>query len=450
MRTLSALLLGLSLVAQAQTPAQRPAPAPAAGQLRFTLIVSRHGIRPPLAKPTNLNVSSIDVFSSSPWPVWEVPLGYLTPHGVQALTKMGHFLRLDLAASGLVPPAGCPAPSDIFIDSDTDERDVASSRATFQGFAPGCKLPAVITAVPGKIKDPLFTPVPGTFPAPSGEPAIHALRTALNSNPELELSPRANPELYLLAHILAPDPAHPAAESVLSQPIDIKPGDYGTATFGPLPAASALIEDLELEYVDGKPLSQVGWGRVDEATLYRLMPMRIRAFGHELRTPLYASDNASNLLAHILATLQQAASVTPAVESKDSKPAQPIGPAGTKLVYLAGHDSNLASLGGLLDLHWTADGTTDNTPPDSQLAFELWQRPGSSQLDLRILYRAQTLDQLRSAEDLSLAHPPDEVELTPTGCGAPPCPLAQFVAAAASRIDPAYVQPELAPAQVAP
>jgi 4-phytase/acid phosphatase len=447
MRTIFALLLGLSLVAQAQTPA----PAPAPEQLRFTLIVSRHGIRPPLPKPTNLNVPSIDVFSSSPWPEWEVPLGYLTPHGVDALTKMGQYLRLDLASSGLFPAGGCPAPADIFIDSDTDERDIASSRATFQGFAPHCKLPDVITAVPGKVKDPLFTPVPGTFPAPSGEPAIHALLAALNSNPEVELSARGNPELVLLEHILAPDPAHPPADSVLSQPIDLKPGEYGTATFGPLPAASALIEDLELEYVDGKPLSEVGWGRVDEATLYRLMPMRIRAFGHELRTPLYASDNASNPLAHIIATLQRAANPETATPfTVASHQILPIGPAGTKLVYLAGHDSNLASLGGLLDLHWTADGTTDNTPPDSQLVFELWQRPGSSQVDLRILYRAQTLDQLRSAEDLTLAHPPDEVELTPTGCGAPPCPLAQFVAAASSRIDPAYVQPELAPSQVAP
>ena len=110
------------------------------------------------------------------------------------------------------------------------------------------------------------------------------------------------------------------------------------------------------------------------------------------------------------------------------------------------HDSNLFALGGLLGLHWRADSRNDDTPPDSQLAFELWQRPGSTTYDIRIVYRAQTLAQLRSAETLSLENPPAEVELTPTGCVAHrPCPLAtpSSVAAIFHAIDPAFVIPNL-------
>src|SRR5664280_1106269 len=43
-------------------------------KLRFTLVLSRHGIRPPLTA-----ASALDLHSYDPWPEWE-PLGYLTPH----------------------------------------------------------------------------------------------------------------------------------------------------------------------------------------------------------------------------------------------------------------------------------------------------------------------------------------------------------------------------------
>ena len=56
--------------------------------------LSRHGVRPPLATNSNLNLRSSD-----PWPVWEVPLGYLTPHGALAIEKMGAYMRLDLRAT---------------------------------------------------------------------------------------------------------------------------------------------------------------------------------------------------------------------------------------------------------------------------------------------------------------------------------------------------------------
>ena len=447
MRTLAALLLSLTLAAPAQTSLQTSKPTPLPEQLRFALILSRHGVRPPLVQSTTL-----DTYSTSPWPVWEVPLGYLTPHGVDALVKMGQYLRLDLADSGLIPPTGCPEPGDIFLYADTDERNIASTRATLQGFAPGCAPLDVHTVVPGKVRDPLFSPVPDTFPAPNGPAAINALRAALHFHPEIELTARGNPELNSFAQILAPDPTHPAANPILAQPVDFKPGDWGVSARGPLPTASTLIEDIELEYVDAKPMSEVGWGRADAATIHRLLPLHVKAFGLGLRTPLYARDEASNLLAHILATLQQAeiAQGGPSV-TKDLKPAQPIGPAGAKLVYVSAHDSNLFALGGLLGLHWTADGRSDDTPPDSQLAFELWQRPDSTHTTLRILYRAQTLFQLRTADNLTLNHPPDEVEITPTGCVAHhPCSLATFAAAARHRIDPAFVTQDLAPTQIAP
>jgi 4-phytase/acid phosphatase len=465
MRLLAALLLLVTLTAPAQTPAKKPAPAPPS-ELKFVLIVSRHGIRPPL-QPT----STLNQYTADPWPEWEVPLGELTPHGAIAIQQMGQYLRLRYVEDGLFAPGGCPAPGDLYLYADTDHRNIDSTRATFDGFAPNCDHLDIDTIAPNTsgIRDPLFNAVPGTFAPPPAAASEAALRADLHIKPEIALTGTGNPELKELAHILspnnAPDAAHQPAKLVLTQPVSFSPGTWGIAARGPLPTASNLIEDLELEFVDAKPLSQVGWGRVGatdeaaEATIQRLLPLHVKAFGLGLRTPLYARTQGSSLLAHLLATLTQAAQTpgAPSVPTASSstrvgsQDVWPVGSAGAKLVYLSAHDSNLFNLGGMLGLHWRADNRNDDTPPDSQLAFELWQRPGSSTYDIRIVYRAQTLEQLRSAETLSLENPPAEVELTPTGCVAHrPCPLAQFLAAAARTLDPAFVKPDLAPVTLAP
>jgi len=467
MRFPAALLLLLSIAAPAQT--KKPAPAPPQtppAELKFVLILSRHGIRPPL-QPT----STLNQFSTNPWPEWEVPLGELTPHGAIAMQQMGQYLRLRYVEDGLLAPGGCPAPGELYLYADTDHRNIDSTRATFAGFAPNCGHLNIdmMAPPPSDLRDPLFNAVPGTFAPPPAAASEAALRAALHATPEIALTARGNPELNELAKILAPDPVHQPAKPILKQPLSFSPATWGVAAHGPLPTASNLIEDLELEFVDAKPLSQVGWGRVGatdeaaEATLQRLLPLHIKAFGLGLRTPLYARAQGSSLLAHLLATLRQA-SITDASSTNPRplalgpwpSPVKPIGPTGSHFVYLSAHDSNLFALAGMLNLHWRADTRTDDTPPDSQLAFELWQRPGTTgasekDFDIRIVYRAQTLKQLRTAETLSLENPPAEVELTPTGCVAHrPCPLATFLAAAARTIDPAFVKPDLAPITLAP
>jgi len=463
MRTFAALLVLLSFAAPAQTkkPAHKPTPA-APAELKFVLIVSRHGIRPPL-QPT----STLNQFSTEPWPEWEVPLGELTPHGAIAIQQMGQYLRLRYVEDGLFAPGGCPAPGDLFLYADTDHRNIDSTRSTFAGFAPNCDhLDINIMApTPDNKRDPLFNAVPASFAPPNNAASEAAMRAALHTNPDFSLTARGSPELNNLAHIFAPNPAHQPEKPILTQPISFSPGTWGVAAHGPLPAASNLIEDLELEFVDAKPLTQVGWGRLGDTdeqaddTLLRLLPLHVKAFGLGLRTPLYARAQGSNLLSHILQTLDSAYNVQFAEEEGDTRADKlsgfmqkgAIGPAGTKIVYLSAHDSNIFNLGGLLGLHWRADSRSDDTPPDSQLAFELWQQPGSTSYDIRIVYRAQTLAQLRSAETLSLENPPAEVELTPTGCVAHrPCPLATFLAAAARTLDPAFVKPNLAPLTLAP
>jgi 4-phytase/acid phosphatase len=412
-----ALLLSAALV-----PAQtRPTGTQSAEQLRFILILSRHGIRPPLAPTSVLNQRSTDA-----WPEWEVPLGYLTPHGGEAIHQMGAYLRTTLAHDGLLAATGCPGANHIYIYADTDERNIMSSFHTFAGFEPGCTARAIHTVALKGPRDPLFSPTP-TPPAD----AITADRRAYaGGNLAAYTSAAQNPELNELAKLLAPDPAHPAAKPLLAE-----------AT--PLSLAVSLVEDFQLEYIDAKPMNQVGWGRVDAATLHRLMPLHAKGFTLSARAPLAAKSHGSNLMAHMLETLEQAAGNEPVTGA--------IGPSGTHLVYISGHDTNLFNLAGLLGLNWTAEGLANDTPPDAQLAFELWQNRRSRQLSVRILYRAQTLDQLRSAAPLTAKNKPLEVELVAPGCTkADLCPFAAFDKAVHGLLDPAYIKPEMPELQVTP
>ena len=418
------------LFTAALCPAQsQPTKADNENHLRFTLILSRHGIRPPLVAASNLNLRASDA-----WPEWEVPLGYLTPHGTLAIKKMGAYMRLDFARNGLLPSSGCPDGNEIYLYADTDERNIESTRATLAGLEPGCDPVPINTIDPSPgVKDPMFSAVPLTFPPPPKEAADASFRIAVGNDPVAFFSSAANPGLDELARILAPDPAHPAAKPILDDP-------------RPLTAGSTLVEDLLLEYLDDKPMSEVGWGRIDEPTLRRLLPLHTKQFSLGTRTPLNARTEGSNLMAHILLTLEQAA------QSGERKPVPgAIGPVGARLVYVSGHDSNLCNIGGLLGVHWDADGRTDDTPPDSQIVLELWQNAKSKEYIVRLRFRAQTIDQLRSGEDLSLASPPVDVNLTPPGCHASqPCSFSTFDHAAHSLLDHAYVKADLLPTRVAP
>ena len=428
-----AVLLIAATVAPAQTHASKKQ---SQDKLRFTLILSRHGVRPPLATASVLGVRSADA-----WPEWEVPLGFLTPHGAMAIRQMGAYMRMDLVRKGLLPAAGCPESNEIYLYADTDQRTILSTRNTFAGLEPGCDPPPVhIVAAAAGVADPIFSPVPGSFPPPSDAAVAADRQATLGNDPEAYFSLARNPELKELAYVLAPDPAHPAKKPILDDP-------------RPLAATSSLIEDFLLEYTDGKPMQEVGWGRVDAAALHRLMPLYVKGFDLLTRTTLRARTQGSNLTAHILDSLEQAA------QQAQTQPGQAVphtdlgafGPVGARLVYLGGHDSDLSYIGGLFGLHWSVDGIGDDTPPDSQIVFELWQSAKSKQYSVRMIYRAQTLDQLRSGQKLTLADPPAEVSLTPPGCrGGEICPFADFDKAARAVLDPAYIKPGPLATQIAP
>jgi 4-phytase/acid phosphatase len=111
---------------------------------------------------------------------------------------------------------------------------------------------------------------------------------------------------------------------------------------------------------------------------------------------------------------------------------------GGKLILLVGHDTNIAALGGFMDMHWTAaDYPRDDPPPGGALAFELLTDATGAKF-VKAFYQAQSMDQLRNLTPLTLASPPAQSYLPITGCttsGDTPCPLAKFQALIRTKLE---------------
>jgi 4-phytase/acid phosphatase len=96
-----------------------------------------------------------------------------------------------------------------------------------------------------------------------------------------------------------------------------------------------------------------------------------------------------------------------------------LGRPGDALLVLSGHDTNLSNLSGMLGLSWKLPGyPPDDTPPGGALIFSLWRDASSGRYSMKLRYVAQSLDQMRDAQRLSLAAPPEgqDVALDASGC----------------------------------
>lgn len=375
-------------------------------KLRLVVILSRHGVRSPTWTQTRL-----DRYSALPWPKWSVPPGDLTSRGYELVKQFGRFDRASLAKTGLIAGQGCEDAAATYIWADTDQRTIASGNALAEGFFPGC--PPQVHGLAAGEDDPVFHPrvsgAKGAGKDASSEPDKEADHPTDVQQREL---------LDEMQHVLRGCDAEGFCSSARMPEIPLS-HTAGAAAHGmasqvadaesPLALASSFAEDFLLEYADGMPMDRVGWGKVDEPQLRKFLALHSKYFELAHRTPAVARLEASNMLFHIERTLEQAIARKP-VEAA-------IGPVDDKLAILAGHDTNIAGVAALLGLHWTLDGRTDDTPPGTELWFELWQDEHGV-YSVRVWVAMQTLPQLREMRPLSLTDPPTGEALDLAGCNA--------------------------------
>ena len=420
MRPAGLILAGLAAAVAAMfAVAAAPRPADPRGLvLERIVVVARHGVRSPTK-----TVDWLSKYSALRWPDWPVSPGELTPHGAQDVRLMGAWLRADYARRGLWPAAGCPGAGDTYGWADgLDQRTRASGDAELEGAFPGCGL--VARHGPEGVVDPIFDGV-GSGACPLD---AEAAKAAVLARVKGDLDhPAAGYEAGKSALRQLLDPSS-AVESCapdtggacfLSRTNDLAAKKGDLKLDGPLGLSSTLTESLLLEYAQGLPTDQVGWGRA--ATPARLAAvMGLHNIESDLmrRTPYLAGHNAARL----------AEAVVQAAQGRPGLPEQ--GTAGSRLVLIAGHDTNLSNMAGVLGVEWMLKDQPDNTPPDGALVFEVWRDPANGARYVRVRFIYQTLDQLREQTALSDAHPPGEISLRLPDCAEGPgqtCPIGKFI-----------------------
>lgn len=402
-------------------------------KLQKVVIVSRHGVRNSIVGPAEMANWSRDA-----WPTWDVPLGDLTARGAQLATQMGRYYRLYLNAQGVTPAEGCPPGGSMYFYADITQRTRVTAQALIDGMARDC---GVTVRTRGDVKvDSLFHPFEAGVckldPLVAQTRVLERVGGNVNA-----LSRDLKAPFATLQGVL--DCCKPALCTVYGKgetctladlPTALLPTVDGAqlAVLGGLKIASTAAEMLLLEYADGKPMAEVGWGRVTPAQLTQVLRLHTEHYDLLERTPYLARKRGSALLSKVTAAITSARSLgfgppDPAVRD-------------ARFVAYVGHDTNIFNLAGMLDTSWLQPGYQRNqTPPAGALMFEV-REGADKKLRVYTSYVAQSMEQMRNVTLLNLDAPPVKTPLRLPGCGASstpgfPCTLEEFAVAVRNVID---------------
>jgi 4-phytase/acid phosphatase len=428
-RVFVAVVFGLLL---GEPAAAQILPIPPGWQMERAILLSRHGVRSPLR--TN---EEMDRHVATPWPVWPVAPGFLTPRGAELMRLMGRYYRVLYGGRGLMEASICPAANTVAAWTDIDQRTRLTGAALLNGMYPGCANPLLRNQDDPSLPDPLFHPQPS--PSCPMDPAANraAVLARIGGNFDSVLREYA-PQLNRMQAILCP-PGQTSPGRYCGLPAEapaVAVASNGRVTVsGPIAIGASAAETFLMESAEGLPPPQVAWGRLSgDGELAELLKIHRLEFDLAQKTLPVARQHGSNLLAQISLSLQDGHKF-PGLRAL----AEPV-----RLGLLVGHETNIASVSRLLNIGWHIPGFQPNeASPGGALAFELLREVRTGRRYVRVAYYAQTLDQMRKVQALDFEHPPGMVSVDLPACAGDAhdeaCPLERFVAIANEAIDPGCV-----------
>jgi len=425
---------------------------PVISDLDSIIILTRHGVRSQFVRegvcdPAEYTDGSIKFVPPKDWGT-EKP-GMLTPHGFDAVKRMGEFQSKRYVNALELSPVDSQTCSQkdknaLFIYTDQDQRDIETARAFFRGFHMTCS-DWVINNMENneeKIK-------------PIIDQGAHVLAPECDLGTEEEVRGRWQ-DLDSLKRLLKPqfeklaETTGCCSESVcdrLSSPsrkegqctfLDIG-WEWEKAWFntfkGPLYCAKWYSEWFLLTYLNGMEFA--GGKLTDEELLWlSVFVTKNRELEFDI---IAARAHASTLLGHIVMSLEQR------VTGKSVKGLD--HPQSTKLLYYGAHDTNVLYIKELLGLSWLSEGwQKDHTPPGGHITFELYKE--ANKFYVALFFDVQKPIQIRKASKLTEDNKPSRNPLTIPGCSMPDsgehalwCPWETFKEIALRAINPTCVFP---------
>lgn len=404
------------------------------GTLLRVVMLSRHGVRSPTQSTEALNSwrQQPPTPPVPPWPDFGVPPGYLTPRGEQLVEKLGEYYRSYLDQNGMFDPAQCP--DEVLIRADRDERTVMTAHGLGSGLAQAANAPlrcrfAIEEAADGP--DPLFHPSEA-MPANCALDSEKAEKAVGDLKP---LAQRYEKQITAEQDILqccSPQLCErPACSGTPISPLSCKLPELPSCTDaakgqaaikGGLGIGQSFAEILLLEYGQGFTGDKFGFGRAGrdyKATMLDILGLHTAVFNEVQRAHYVAARQGANLLYHVVGAIKTGLD-----------PGSPGGP--YKFVAYVGHDTNIANLAALLDLHWQLpEYPLDDMPPGGALVFELRQ-PSNQAPIVDAFFAAQSPDEMQSG-----AGEPERAPVKTRRCPANGghCEMVDFVVPLAEFID---------------
>ena len=376
---LAAILFSCGISVQAQT--KRPDDFRAKYQLKEVVVMSRHNIRSPL---TSGGAAHTRV-TPHQWFAWTSPSSQLSLRGGVLETEMGQFFRKWLVGEGLLPDNYRPEGSEVLFYANSRQRTFATAKYFSAGFLPFANVEIQHKYFEDKM-DPVFTPKFTKMNATYRQQILDEMQT-IHGGPQAWMQ-SVQPTLTMMEDIL--DMAHsPAAKN------DTTHFRYDDTQF-------VLEKGDEPKMKGGYKLAN---SVADALVLQCYESESMTAFGHQLTEKQWRDICAVKEVYDALLFTTHSAAVNLAYPLV-SRIREELHHIGRKFTFLCGHDSNLASIGAALRLHYpeTEQALELHTPIGSKLVFEKWSDGTEEYVAINLVY--QRVGQLQNRTLLSTDEPP--------------------------------------------
>ena len=376
---LAAILVLCGTNGQAQT--KRSDDFRAKYELKEVVVMSRHNIRSPLVSggAAYMRVTPYQ------WFQWTSPSSQLSLRGGVLETEMGQFFRKWVVAEGLLPDNCRPEGSEVLFYANSRQRTFATAKYFSAGFLPFANVEIQHKYYEDKM-DPVFTP---RFTKMNDQyrQQIMAEINAMHGGPQAWMQ-SVQPTLTMMEEMIDM-PHSPAAENDTTHfwyddtQFKLEKGDEPRMKGG-YTLANSVADALVLQCYESETMA---------------------AFGHELTEEQWRKICGVKEVYDGLLFTSHSAAVNLAYPLV-SRIREELHHEGRKFTFLCGHDSNLASIGAALRLHYpeTEHALELRTPIGSKLGFEKWSDGTEEYVAMNLVY--QNLSQLQGRTLLSADVPP--------------------------------------------